>query len=194
MGDDYIENTIIQGDLFSKKLSKLTTETIGNNEFVELKKEGMHGIALARPEDYWVLALSGTGYPESEDIRVHADSFINDLSRKLWSVEAMPVGYTNIIDAQKLDEDLANKIEGALAEASKRNKVVAMNGESADLGNLMTVDASISGTMIGFIHINSLEKNYKKISELGMLSFQTNKLVYMNSDGEGTKSQLQAAH
>ncbi len=199
--DEYIERVIRAGDTGSALLAAKCAPTLRNSSHIRVIEEGMNGIAVLRlPEDNCAAVHSASGDPAQEDPVRHAASLVDRLVRQARDIGADPIGFANVIDAKTGETGLINAIADALVERANHYGIGIMNGEFAILGPQVADEANVSGTMISAIkgyNSSELEKltaaPYVGTRSRGFkyaVFYPGKNAVYINSDGQGTKSEF----
>ena len=192
--DTYIREVVEKGDEGSRLLAARTAPTLKNSPLVRIVREGMNGIAVLEiPENQVVYVHSACGDPNELDPRKHALSLVERLISfaKKWHIN--PIGFANVIDSSSGDVALLEQVAGGLVDGANKYGLAILNGENAILGSRITKGANVSGTLIG-VH----QKTSETAGPLSLLArngthavFNPNgKLVYVNSDGVGTKTEF----
>ncbi len=193
--DQYIEEVVKRGDEGSELLAAKCAPTLRNSEYVDIVREGMNGLAVLRvPEDYDVVVHSSVGDPKILDPAEHAASLVDRLYEDAKRINAIPLGFANVIDASTGKKDVIEKIADALVSKSIDYRIAIMNGELAILGSRINCDANVSGTMLSIIHRNNDSDEIYTILGIGEVPAAAfnpkGKAVYINSDGVGTKTEF----
>lgn len=189
--DWYAETTILKGDECSKKLAAATAPTLRNNDNIMFVKSGMNHVAVIKPrEDYVYFVTSVAGPADEKDMKTYVKKLIQK-GLELSKVAGLtPIGFADVIDASRADPALAELIGAVLAEEATTNRLAVLNGEYADLGARVTVDANMNLTMI-----SCAKKGINAAAAIGMLNSpffnpKKDELIYVNSDGVGTKHEF----
>lgn len=194
--DEYIREVIQKGDKGSKLLAARTAITLHGKEHIQVLKGGVHGIAVLRiPEEYNVVVHSAGGDPSISDISNYAASMVENLVAQAKIIEAIPLGFGNVIDASVEDDSMLEKIANAYVGSCNQHNIAVMNGELAILGDRVTVPANISGTMISIVkkELLSADEQPRVVERNGVyyaIFDAQGKPVYINSDGVGTKTEF----
>jgi len=194
--DNYIENVIKVGDEGSKLLAAVCAPTLKNNEFVRILKQGMNGIATLKvPNDYYVAVHSASGHDEKGreiGISHYTHNMVKTLVEQSKLIGATPIAFANVIDSATGDIKLLTTIANVLVTEANMHHLAILNGENAILGNRVTKEANVSGTMISFVPKKSIETiGVLKRKDINFIIFNPyEKPVYMNSDGIGTKTEF----
>ena len=150
--DDYIKEVIGKGDEGSKLLAAKCAPTLKNSEYVEVLQQGMNGIAVLRiPEGFQLVVHSAGGDPHEKNLSRHAASLVDKLAEQAETINAVPVGFADVIDTSTESKPVLNLIADALVEKADRYGLPIMNGEFAILGARVNCDANVSGTMISMV-------------------------------------------
>jgi len=192
--DEYIAQTIREGDKGSKLLHERCKPTLKNSQLVEIISEGMGGIAVLRPPKNCLIAVhSSGGDPGEKNLERYVYSFINRLVSDSQRIGAEPLGIGDIIDASSMDLNTIARIGDELRERAGEYSLPILNGELADLGARVNCEANISGTMISAIPKTS--KFVVKVPGIFVedgvtyaVFYPEGKLVFINLDGIGTKT------
>lgn len=191
--DEYIKNVISIGDVGSNILAKLAAPTLANpirKGTIRVMKDGMNGVTvLDVPKNFSVVVHSQGGDKTQRDLGNYSKSLVDKLIYTRFP-GSIPVAFANVIDSNSGDLKTITTIGENLRSSADEYNLAILNGENAVLGNRVTVDANLSGTMISLIHRRFLpgpsgiidSKNCK------FAYFNPNgKPVMINSDGTGTK-------
>jgi phosphoribosylaminoimidazole (AIR) synthetase len=191
--DEYLREVIAKGDKGSNLLAGICGPTLRNPRYVQVVREGMNGIAVLAglPKDYRVVVHSAGGDPQISNPEIYAKSLVHNLVRGAEEIGAMPIAFTNVIDAGKIDLGEIETIGKALAESANRHNLAIMNGELAGLGDRVTGYANVSGTMVSLVHCNRGVPNEAYGVRYATFNHE-GRLVFMNSDGVGTKIEITA--
>lgn len=191
--DDYIQNVIGLGDQGSRLLAARSALTLRNNTCVTVVQDGMNGIAVLRvPKEYHLVIHAASGDPRRTDVREHALSLVERLVQQAYHFSAEPLGFANVIDSSTGDTAMLETIIESLVEKSHEHGIAILNGENAILGERVVGQANVSGTMISMISKRKLGPgNYGGLNgtNMAVLDHQ-GQLVYINSDGVGTKTEF----
>ncbi len=217
--DTYIENVIRQGDKGSSFLAKQAAPTLKNNPHIDVIRDGMNGISVIRPENYWIEVHSLSGNAGISDLEHYAQSAVSKLFDTAFG---NPVGFANVIDSRTGDIEMLGRVMKGLVGAANTERLAILNGENAILGKVIPGEANVSCTMVSLLEPERARKllegkemgraagdeinrrsNLLKGQEGGMVTNTidgTNhaifnpegRAVYMNSDGVGTKTDCHA--
>ncbi len=191
--DAYRRDIIKAGGDASQYIAERMAITKTWNQHVKVITEGMHGVAVARtPENYQIVAHSIGADPRIREPKAYAASLVDRLVAQARLTDAIPVGFSNVIDVSKKDDSVLKALMDGYEERCSAHKIAAMNGEYAIIGGRAAQGFNISGTMISLIPkakfnagVNPLIMH---IGEHHYVIFEAgNKAVYLNSDGNGTK-------
>lgn len=192
---DYIKNVIDVGDEGSKILAQATAETLENPgpAQVRILQDGMNGLAvLDIPKDHKVIVHSTGADPQ---IHNHKESGIS-LVQRLFDQRfpsSTPIGFANVIDSNTGDIEMLKGLSQGLVEAANNKSLKILNGENAILGDRVSADANLSGTMISVLPSTSIPAREGTITKDGIkyAFFEANdEPVLINSDGVGTKTEF----
>ncbi|MBI2044097.1 hypothetical protein HYT24_01915 [Candidatus Pacearchaeota archaeon] len=195
--DAYIENVIRQGDKGSSFLAQQAAPTLKNNPHIDIIQDGVNGISVIRPQNYWVEVHSFSGNPKVSDLERYSQSAVSKLVDTAFG---NPVGFANVIDSRTGDIEMLARIMKGLVGAANTERLAILNGENAILGKVIPEEANVSCTMVSLMD----PKKGRELldgNDLGMVTrnginhaiFNPNsRAVYMNSDGVGTKTDCYA--
>ena len=177
----------------------MATSTLNNpgQGIIRVLSKGMNGIALTKiPAGYYGIVHSASGDPRIRDLGDYAESMVHRLVTQAKQMRATPLSMSNVIDSNKGDIAVLRNIFETVVYWSGIEKFAIVNGENGIIDRVE--EASIVGTML------SIAPKYNYMKELGekrsvriikgddayILFDPQDKLVYMNSDGNGTKPEM----
>jgi len=179
--DDYLANVIKVGDEGSALLGSMIKETTGNSRYISFQG----GLPLVNvPQGKHVVVYSVAGDSNRTNVEEHARSMVDKLMTVADQLVVEPVGFANIIDSSTGNIELITKIRNQLVAGAHEHQLAILNGENAILGNRITKDANVVGTMIALSdrpQQGSLPVPYTSFNPQGQK-------VIINSDGIGTKT------
>lgn len=193
----YNDEFIRKGDEGSRLLAALAAETYGNSKQLIAQEQGMNAnVFLKIPEGYHVLVHSGTADPHISDPAEYAVSLVEYLAMQARLLKATPLGFANVIDSSDGNLQLLEKIGRGMVNAANENGLVLLNGENAIMGDRVS-HVNMTGTMISMIQSTQscpipIARQYlTKIDRFPYAEFDpSGKLVFINSDGVGTKTEF----
>ena len=197
--DRYIEEVVKIGDMGSNFLAKESARTLRNNKFVDVLKNGMNGISVLRPGNYFAVVHSLSGDPRISEPKEYSASCVDKLV-EMAIPGSVPVAFANVIDSNNGEIPLLGEIMKGLTGRAEDYGLAILNGENAVLGKIIAKKANVSCTMVSFIDANAGRKlingrNLGKIIREGInygIFDPEGKAIYMNSDGVGTKTDCYA--
>lgn len=192
----YIEEVIKKGDEGSSLLAALTAPTLGNQMKVgslRVLDGGMNGLTvLDVPKTHSVMVHSVGADPNIADLSKYSESLVNNLIKTSYP-DSIPVAFANVVDSNTGNIEMIKTIGNALAKTATTHNLAILNGENAVLGDRVSSDANLSGTMISLVHnskLNVLDGIIKK-GDIEYAFFDPEgKPVLINSDGVGTKTEF----
>ncbi len=193
--DSYIEKVIERGDEGSELLAKRAAPTLRNSKYVRVISGGMHGMAVLRvPEDCCVVVHSASGKREEEDVENHATSLVYKLLRQADHINVEPVAFADVIDSSTGETDMLNRVMDGLVGRANRHMLAILNGENAILGERITREANVSGTMVSLGPRDLLQGQDTRVFTYNGVRYAVfdhhDLAVFMNSDGNGTKTEI----
>jgi phosphoribosylaminoimidazole (AIR) synthetase len=202
--DWYNEKTILKGDECSKILAEITSPSLKEHPEARFVKSGMNHVAVLVPrENHSYFAFTIGGPAEEKDTKMYVKKLLKNGVDIALDAGLEPLGFTDVIDANRSEPDLARMIGNILAEESHTysrklgHGFGCFNGEYADLSTMIKFDANMNITIIGRRKENELgmrSADKKIVLRDGLEAFKFipgDKFIYMNSDGEGSKSILE---
>jgi phosphoribosylaminoimidazole (AIR) synthetase len=184
---DYKKELHVPKDKISDFADLVCSATVQNREeAVIIKTSGGKLTVVSPKKDNNIMLLSCSGNHELSNPEEYAASMVTNMVRNADILDMDMVGFANVIDYNKFDEDLGKRIYDAVTKEANKHKKVNMNGENAGLGSIITKGFNISGTAIGY---TDLEPGvYTTDDGLKYAVFNPEgKFVFLNSDGVGTK-------
>jgi len=199
--DWYKETTLKKGNECSRILAQLTAPSLENHPDVKFVKSGMNHIAVLMPrKDHVYYAFSVAGDPLEKDMQMYVKKLIERGVNSSLALGLTPLGFADVIDTSRSDPELARLIGNVMAEECHKYEKKfnhgfgVFNGEYADLGDRVTVDANMNITMICCVEDkdwSKFDKNrlFKHLGSNNIIGFipGDDNLIYTNSDGVGTK-------
>jgi len=184
--DWYNDITIVKGDECSRILAETTASTLQNHPDVVFVRSGMNHIAVLKPREDNLYAVFSIGGPvEEKDMQMYVKKMIETGVNTSLDRGLIPLGFADVIDASKSDPEF-HKYKKKLG-----HKLAVLNGEYADLGDRVTVDANMNITMVCCAKNGQAEKICESGASTlvsGITRFNPGKdFIYTNSDGVGTK-------
>lgn len=194
--DNYIQRVIEAGDDCSAILRKETASTLHNTERVIVLDDGVNGLAAITNKGKDLAVHSTVGHPDY-DTWEHTKSMVDRLVADAKLIGAQPIGFTNVIDAEFASEGLARQIGDALRAAANYHGIACLNGEFAVLGDKITRQANVSGTLIselppGHGWFTGQPFRHHNTNAEYIIVRPKEKYIYANSDGIGTKLEFHA--
>ncbi|HLD05573.1 MAG TPA: AIR synthase related protein [Candidatus Nanoarchaeia archaeon] len=193
--DDYIKTVVNVDQEGAKVLATKCAPTLRNSAFVQILKEGLHGVAVLRiPEDHHVVVHSACG-DHLLDLKAHVHSMVANLVKQAKAINAIPIGFADVIDWSG-EESLIEGIGEALVQAANQFNLPILNGENAVLGERVTCGANVSGTMVSMISkkeklpLECIPGIFEKDHVRYAVFDAEGKAVFINSDGVGTKTEF----
>ncbi len=195
MIDSYILD-IAEKDQMSQLLADLSKPTL-QREFICPISAGKNGISVIKiPNKYVLVGFSSGGNYRLRDTFDYSESVMKDLVFKTSKIGVMPLAMANVIDAQSIDEEFIRDVQEPIVEYALKHKFAILNGELAKLGNMMNCPCNITATMIGATPRDKVKGNLPyefKVANTKYFVFDPKeKMVWLNSDGIGTKSLINA--
>jgi len=187
--DRYQEEVIKAGDEGSALLAAICVPTLSNSRYVDVLREGMNGLAVLRlPQGYNAAVFSAHGDLGLLDPEEHAASMVANIARFAREDEIEVLGFANMIDTNKITNELVGKVGKAMVAEANSHRYVIMNGELAGLGNRVTCDANCSAMAIGMVRAEPgmYTSNGRRI----FVFDPEGDVIYLNSDGQGTKAEF----
>ena len=156
---------------------------------------GKNGInAVKVPMDSLCIVYSVGGDSKERDLRKYSESVVENVFNSGKRIGARVMGMADIIDASRTDEGLVRTVGEGLRDRAIFRGVPILNGELANLGKRVNCDCNITGTGIGFISRNSPFASKAPAFEYEGVWYAVfdpkGKLVIVNSDGIGTKTEF----
>ena len=202
--DDYSTQVVQLGDKGSVFLNKKCAPTLRNCGYIDIINSEMGGLKVLRiPSDYYVVVHSAAGDPSKKDIKEHTASLVDRLVTQAKQIGATPLAFANVIDASRGDLPLLEIIADSMVERANYHNLAIMNGELALLGDIVTGEANVSGTMIsvvrkdasiGGVQLQGEVPFHDMIIEVNGIKYAVfdpeGKAVSINSDGIGTKTKF----
>lgn len=200
--DDYVKNCIRRGDAGSKLLAALVACTLHVSPNVKIVEEGMNGVAVLNPppEDHVCVVHTLPGDHHISDLRKYTHSVIDNIVAKAQEHGLTPAGIADVVDASEGKKREVTIIGKALAERAMHYRVPILNGELAILGSRVNCVANINATMVSYAPRNNPLVQDALLHHGGIQTDRTGvvfavfdpegKLIYMNSDGTGTKPEF----
>lgn len=189
MADEYIEQVVRKGDSGSDLLAALCAETL-DKRYVEIVGGKL---ALKVPAGHDVVVFQAAGNPDLER-GMHAASLVERLVQRCELLRAVPLGMANVIDSRTGDFSILEELAKGMVSAANRHGISIVNGENAILGDRVQT-ANMVGTLVSMVSEESLPlgRNAAK-SPQGKFSYVVfspeDRLVFINSDGVGTKTEF----
>ncbi len=192
---DYVQDVVKKGNEGSDLLRAICAPTLKNCGLIDVIEN--IGPVLRIPEDQCVVVHSTGGEPELEDLSKHAESMVENLMLEAKLYGTSPIAFANVIDSNSGDADMLETIARALVHQANEHGLAIMNGENAILGDRVSADAQaiVSGTMISVVEKSKINlENVPFVLRYGATPYYVfdpaGKVVYINSDGVGTKTEF----
>lgn len=185
--DSYHERFHVGGNAVSRLMATTAAQTLRDAPSLESIVSGKNGITVARlAPGETVVAVSALGDGVSPFVpSTTSRAIVDTLYTSLNALGATPVGFSNIMNyssAEGMDD--IREYAHAMAAAATERRVGMMNGESALL--TFRLAAPIAGAATGI----GISSNTVKCSD-DAFSYTNEtdapQLLYLNSDGVGTK-------
>ncbi len=195
----YLDDFIGDGDSASAIINRRLAATIdGNEELVKVITEGMNGVAgVITPKGYEAVAFTVVGDVSKRDPLEYIASAVRNVTKQSKILGVTPVGFSDNLDVYSNDlpfiEEIANVLtDETLKQRSQGFTFSGLNGECAILPGVVSEETktNISITVVGYRKHNDIPQNPISQIENGIQIVRFNpkgKLIYMNSDGVGTK-------
>ncbi|MFA5259299.1 MAG: AIR synthase related protein [Candidatus Pacearchaeota archaeon] len=157
---------------------------------------GKNGInALKVPGNSLCIVYSVGGDKGEMDLRKYSESVVENVFNSGRRIGARVMGMADIIDASHTDEGLVRTVGEGLRDRAILRGVPILNGELANLGRRVNCDCNITGTGIGFISkdspfVNKVPSAFEYEGVWYAVFDPKGKLVVINSDGIGTKTEF----
>lgn len=194
--DDYINNVIAKGDEGSRLLASITAPTLKNDlnlGKVRIVQDGMNGLAvLDVPRNYAVVVHSVGGDLAETDLEGYTHSLVGNLFATSLP-RSYPVAFANVVDSNSGDIEMLRTIGESLRDAADTFGMAILNGENAVLGDRVSSEANLSGTLISLMEKKHLHEETGTMRKDGIdYAFfdPMGKPVIINSDGVGTKTEF----
>jgi phosphoribosylaminoimidazole (AIR) synthetase len=189
--DSYLKEVVDTGDKASDIMNSHCRQTLKNRDEIQVIDPSMGGLVVVRPNDnYNMLAFSISANPNIKDNENYVRSFFSKAKKIAKSLDGEVIAVSDILDFNKITVDLTDEIGSYMEKYAKTYDVAIINGEIAGLGERVTVPFNLSGTALCYVP-KSIKPGYIDIKGVEGFVFNSNKKpVWMNSDGEGTKTEL----
>lgn len=176
----------------SVTMNALCAHTLKNSPYTQIISSGKGGLAGFRfPEEFVCVVHSAGADPFEKNLSDYAVSLVDRLVLQAHRIGALPIAFADVIDGSSSDRlDLRALAEPLLNRVDELHLVVP-NGESAWLGSRVTTSANLSGTMISLMPKKNIVNNVIIHDGVWYGLFEhEGKLVVINSDGVGTKTEF----
>lgn len=199
MTDEYLQQVIARDLASADEMKIKCAPTLGNCEYVRVVGSGSKMFPILRiPEDHLGVVHSASGEPCEQDAGRHAESLVERLMEGARRFGSTPLAFMNVVDYSTGEAEVITCIANALVKGANANRLAILNGESAILGDRVTVPANVSGTLISMIPKNDRRGPMRLCGEDPFLFEDSwyvvfdpqGKAVFGNSDGVGTKLEL----
>lgn len=192
MADSYIIDVQKAGKSASEIFEEIFSQTCKQLSFIDTVESGKGGLKLLTlDEGQKAVVFSLGGDPKAISTEEHAASLVDRLVHQAEKWNATPLAMANVVDAQKITDDLAWKVGKAMGDRALHHGVGIMNGETAGLGSRVLSEANISGTMVALLNSNSRLRTTSVLPgyhEVRKVVFQSDGArIALFSDGTGTK-------
>ncbi len=186
----YQENVIVKGDLASLDLGTLKNDTKTEEDIHEVSYGPSSVSLLFPPENVDLVGIPLDGSHKITDPYDLAYKYVSQAVGQAKILDVHPVSLTNILDMSNIDiKEVVPAAKAGLRDGAARFKVWIANGETAGLGNRITVPFNISGLVLCYAPKGKFEYGVHEGNgfQFAVVAQRKGVGVYQNCDSNGTK-------
>ena len=188
---DYQQRVINDGNKASLDLGSLVRDTkkFSGACIEEFSYPGGSVHLLFPPSAMNIAVIPVSGRHDTTEPYESAMSFVRHSAQLARRLGMHPIGITNILDLSDIDnQKIIPAAKQGLYDGAEKERVWIANGETAGLGERVTVPFNISGAVVAYVSRNDIRTGLHNYDGTQFsVSWHSNFGVYTNCDGNGTK-------
>ncbi len=187
--DQYHENVIKKGDLASSDLGTLADDTKTSEDIRKVSYGPGSVNLLFPPKDVDILGFPFAGSHTITDPYNLAFDFVSRAVNQANSIGVYPVSLTNVLSMSDIDvKEVVPAAKKGLYDGAAHFGIWIPTGETAGMGNRVTVPFNISGLVLCYARRGKFRYGVHQGNGFQFaVSPHNDKGIYQNSDGNGTK-------